>query len=146
MACFSFMWHLAKMKQDTFFSKTPLKSSKNYFVFQMVIFFLHIPIDVRLKFGGFFTKFMKFHIFVASLLSSKQERLPSSKFGPCASVWGQPSHYLFISLAWHSSASACFQYSIYHVFVSLNSDLQAEIWLSIVDLGPIIPLLQSLIF
>ena len=67
---------------------------------------------------------------------SKQERLPSNKLGPCASVWGQP--YLFISLAWHSSASACFHYSIYHVFVSLNSDLQAEIWLSIVDLSPMI--------
>ena len=70
----------------------------------------------------------------------KQERLPSSKLGPCASVWGQPSHYLFISLAWHSSASACFHYSIYHVFSPLNSDLQAEIWLSIVDLSPIITL------
>ena len=76
----------------------------------------------------------------------KQERLPSSKLGPCASVWGQPSHYLFISLAWHSSASACFHYSIHHVFVSLKSDLQAEIWLSIVDLSPIITLLQSIVF
>ena len=79
-------------------------------------------------------------------LQRKQERLPSSKLGLCASVWGQTSHYLFISLAWHSSASACFHYFIHHVFVSLKSDLQAEIWLSIVDLSPIITLLQSIMF
>ena len=76
----------------------------------------------------------------------KQERLPSNKLGPCDSVLGQPRHCLFISLALHSSASACFHYSIYHVFVSLISDLQAEIWLSIADLSPIITLLQSIMF
>ena len=42
----------------------------------------------------------------------KQERLPLNKLGPCNWVWGKPSHCLFISLAWHSSASACFHYSI----------------------------------
>ena len=46
MAWFSFMWHLAQMEQDIFFSKNPSKSSKNSF---FLFFFLHIPMDLWLE-------------------------------------------------------------------------------------------------